>query len=305
MNFCDIQAFMAIVETRSFLKASELLFFSQSTISRRLKNLEAYLGYELISRGKGQRSIELTARGAQFVLIAEKWLSVWHETQQFINSNASMQLAIGCTEWFNSYLFLPFYRNIMRNEKDLSITVKSGPSYSTYELMNNAEVDVGFVCNPQAFKGIETTPILRDPLRLVCERSSEWVSDKPISPAVLDPAYEVEWNHLSDYRMWHNHWWNPDIQPRITCDFSVSLCFSFIRNPNFWLMAPASVAERFVSNDSDLVIQSLTDPAPDFICHLIVPRLIRSSRQFAVSIFNNYLVEFVDKLVEEKPYHKY
>lgn len=305
MNFWDIEAFITIVESGSLAKAAEILFLSQSTISRRLMNLETELQHELITRSKGQRSIQLTERGTQFLPIAERWLSVWHETQRYRDAPSSMHLTIGCTEWFNSYILQPFYRELMSREKTLSMKVVSGPAFTIYSLLNEAEIDVGFVCNPQVCKGVDTIPVFRDPLVLVCDSRSEWVSQEPITPDKLDSSYEIEWNHLLDYRMWHNSWWDPDIAPRVVCDFSVSLCFSLLKNPNFWMLVPISVAEHFVNEKSGLIIQPMTDNAPDFICYMIAPHVVRTSQQRGIALFKRQLNEFVDELVEKKAWHKY
>lgn len=305
MNFWDIEAFMAIVETRNLAKAAELLFLSQSTVSRRLMNLEEELGHSLARRSKGQRSIHLTERGEQFIPVAERWLSVWNETQRYKESPSTMHLTIGCTEWFNSFALRPFYSELMRREPTLSIKVVSAPSHLTYSKLNELEIDAGFVCNAQVYKGIDTIPVFRDPLVLVCSEGEEWVSPDPISPERLDPAYEIEWNHLPDYRMWHNRWWNTGGEPRIVCDFSVSLCFSFIQNSKFWIMVPKSVAEHFVGREPRLIIQPLTDSPPDFICYMIVPHLIRASRQRGIELFQDCLHDFVEDLVEKQPIHKY
>lgn len=305
MNSWDIETFMAIVKTRNMAKAAELLFLSQSTVSRRLMNLETELGCVLAQRSKGQRTIQLTESGERFIPIAERWLSVWNETQRYKESPSTMHLTIGCTEWFNSFVLLPFYQNLMYREPSLNIKIVSGPSNLIYSKLNELEVDVGFVCNSQAFKGVITRPIFRDPLVLVCNEKSEWLSPEPISPDQLDPAYEIEWNHLPDYQMWHNRWWDSYISSRVMCDFSVSLCFNFIQNPNFWILVPTSVAKHFVGKQPGLVTQPLSNYPPDFICYKISPSLIRPSKQRGLEIFQNCLDEFVEQLIRKQPLHRY
>ena len=57
MNPLEIEAFLAITETRNLSKAADKLFVSQSTISSRLTNLESEIGSPLVNRRpRNQRS---------------------------------------------------------------------------------------------------------------------------------------------------------------------------------------------------------------------------------------------------------
>ena len=45
-------------------------------MSRRMKSMEEELGYSLFERGRGQRSVELTENGKEFVPVAERLLTL-------------------------------------------------------------------------------------------------------------------------------------------------------------------------------------------------------------------------------------
>ncbi len=59
-----IEDLLAIEQTRSFSRASELRFVTQSALSRRVKSLEDWVGVELVDRGT--YPIELTPAGRRF-----------------------------------------------------------------------------------------------------------------------------------------------------------------------------------------------------------------------------------------------
>jgi len=303
MNIGDIETFLTIVETQSIYKAAEVLFLSQSTISRRLKSLENELNFALMDRSKGHRTIQLTPKGEQFISIAQKWMAIYKETQQIQNADTRIQLSVGCTEWFNAYIFLPFYQDLLKKEKQLNMTIKSGPSFTVYSLLNNMEIDIGFVVRHMPFKNIKTTPLFRDPMVLVCSRKAK-LPDTPINPDELDPFYEVEWNHLPEYRLWHERWWNPKIIPHVTGDFSVPLCFGFLEDPNFWIIVPLSVAKHF-TKEMELSIHEFTVPPPDLICYCIEHRFPKPSNSFGLKIFNQYLSRFLEDLIRTTPMVRY
>ncbi|MFQ9649995.1 MAG: LysR family transcriptional regulator [Enterocloster sp.] len=81
MDLSEIETFLTIVNTKSITKTADILFLSQPTVSHRLKSLEKELGFPLIVRKKGFKDVELTSKGSEFVSIAERYISLWKETQ--------------------------------------------------------------------------------------------------------------------------------------------------------------------------------------------------------------------------------
>ena len=82
MNISHIETFLAIIETRSFSKAAKRLHVTQSTISHRLASLENELNLQLVVRDQGISVVELTPKGEELIPIAQRWVTLWKETQQ-------------------------------------------------------------------------------------------------------------------------------------------------------------------------------------------------------------------------------
>ena len=68
MDMMSLQCFVALVDTERFTAAAELMFMSQPSFSRRIKELEAELGLLLVERST--RRIRITEAGkiSQFCL---------------------------------------------------------------------------------------------------------------------------------------------------------------------------------------------------------------------------------------------
>ena len=81
MTQSELEAFLAVVRCGTVSGAAQQLFITQPALSRRLGVLEEELGYPLLQRGRGRRSVELTAQGRAFVPVAEKWLAIWQEAK--------------------------------------------------------------------------------------------------------------------------------------------------------------------------------------------------------------------------------
>lgn len=81
MDHKDITIFLELVRCRNISKTAENLYLSQSAVSSRLKALEAEMGCQLVLRFKGQRSVELTRQGEEFISVAERWKLLLEETE--------------------------------------------------------------------------------------------------------------------------------------------------------------------------------------------------------------------------------
>ncbi len=75
MTELEIEAFLTIVKTGSITAAAQRLYETQPALSRRIRALEQELGYSLMTRSKGARTVLLTPEGAACNSVAEKWKS--------------------------------------------------------------------------------------------------------------------------------------------------------------------------------------------------------------------------------------
>lgn len=73
LDVLGVQAFVALADRGSFGKAADALFISQGALSKRLRNLESYLGCTLMDRTT--RSMELTKVGEDFLPQARRLLA--------------------------------------------------------------------------------------------------------------------------------------------------------------------------------------------------------------------------------------
>ncbi|MEO1613207.1 MAG: LysR family transcriptional regulator [Pseudomonadota bacterium] len=88
MNDAALRTFIAIAEEGSLVRASERLNVTQSTVTARLRTLEAELGQALFTRGKS--GARLTAAGARFRRYAEAMTSLWGQARQDIGLPAEV-----------------------------------------------------------------------------------------------------------------------------------------------------------------------------------------------------------------------
>lgn len=73
IDILGVQAFVAVAEHRAFHRAADALSLTQTALSRRLQNLEAFLGVRLVERTT--RSVTLTHLGEGFLPQARRLLA--------------------------------------------------------------------------------------------------------------------------------------------------------------------------------------------------------------------------------------
>lgn len=239
MNLAEIETFLMIVKTKNITKTSENLFLSQPTVSHRLKALENELDMQLITRKKGYKMIELTAKGEEFVPIAERWMALWKEMQMLQNGEEKMYLCVGSTDTLSTTILAPFYNKILIEVPNMDLRLRTHQSYEIYGLLEKHEIDIGFVYHHLHFKNIVSEPLLEEEMYLM--RSENAVSDlKDIPLQELDPSKEIFFSWETNYQIWHDQWIESTNRPRIQID-SFGMILNLLENEDMWMIAPASV----------------------------------------------------------------
>ena len=115
--------FLTVAQQGSMSAAAKTLYLSQPTVSHRLTSLENELGFPLVIRQKGHKQVELTAKGTDFIILAERWMSLWKETMELQRNQDSLLLTIGCTDSLNVAVFAPLYDRILNEQTKLDLNI--------------------------------------------------------------------------------------------------------------------------------------------------------------------------------------
>lgn len=299
MKQIDIETFLTLNKTGSLTKAAETLYVSQPTVSHRLKDLEEELGISLLMRGKGQRRIELTQKGEEFVAIAERWLALMAETSALRNQEDEIYLRIGCPDTLNNTVMLPFYRRILNDPTiNLKLNLSTHYSHNIYDLLEQHAIDLGFVFHLLKFKNIIVEPVLRERMVLVQE-SSGAVSGDRIYLNELDPANEICFYWESNYQIWHDQMISKGKRNSIEVDIFQLLSF-FLEEPCKWTIAPLSVA-RHLKQKQNVVISDIADKRkpPERITYMIKHKDLSEAREADVNLIRDQFLEYFSESINE------
>ncbi|CUX19492.1 LysR family transcriptional regulator [Clostridium sp. C105KSO13] len=291
MNMSEIETFLTIVHTKSITRTAELLFLSQPTVSHRLSSLENELGFPLMIRSKGHKQVELTPKGLDFIVLAERWMSLWKETMELQSNHEALLLTIGCTDSLNIAQFAPLYNKISCEYPNIDLSIQSHHSSELYGLLSDHSIDIGFVYHKLHYKNIITEKIFEEPFYLV-QSDQPAIQASKVHTDELDSSLELFLSWDDNFQIWHDRWLSAVSRPHIAAD-TVTLLDRLWKNPGNWMIAPVSVVLE-LSHYRTVYTSQLKNPPPNRVCYKITSRYPKTTSKQAVGFFGDILEQFLE-----------
>ena len=296
MDVIDVELFLTIVKSNSITRASEIMHFSQSTMSYRLKMLEKEIGTQLFNRRKGVRTYELTYHGELFVPIAEQWLRINQATQD-LKGYPDRMLAIGAVDSISSSVLSDVYFNMTKQQPPVRLKILTGSSLEIYNLLEHGDIDIGFIADRSDRKNIVTVPAFEQKYYVVryCKKPSSTIK---ITPKELDPNFEIYIYWGGDYEQWHKQTWGSTTPYFLWID-TVALLRMFLTDERYWAIIPDSLLQRIVAGHQDIQVYELDLPqAYSRICYMIKSKQPKMSRLESIKIFEDVLKNTTMNLIK-------
>ncbi len=295
MEIEQIKAFLTVVEQGNITKAAERLYTTQSSISKKIHALETEFNIQLFFRGRGQRNVELTPSGEQFLVLCRKWQNLKKEADSLSQKNSQLHLSIGAIELINSFTFTDLYNDLLKKHPELYMNIHTHHSSEIYHLVADHYVDLGYVYNRQTHKELIVRPLFEEEMLLVCNEKSNLT--KVVDPSQLDPKEEIYLKWSSNYEFWHDQIW-PNHQFRLHVGSS-QMIGNFLNQENKWAIVPASVIEE-MKKRCNFSVHTLSISMPVRTCYEIESRFPRMSRTEGVEAFKKDLRTFIKESKEIK-----
>lgn len=297
MNISGARAFLTVVSVKSFSKAAEALHLTQSTVSFQIKNLETELGVLLLERRKGHRTIDMTAKGREFLPIAERFAQVWDEAHALKRDNTA-SLVVSSVDSLNVYTFSPLYQQLMRGSTPLRLKIFTHQTPEVFEQVENRLVDVGFVLSQRRYDNIIAQPIFHESMLLVTseKRRVNARRRRAVDAGELDFHNEILFDWGPEFWQWHNAWCNPHIQPRMQVD-TMSMLRFFLRD-GYWTVLPESLAEA-MRRERPLGCFPITNGPPERVCYKLTHRFPKPSQQRSIEYFERKLARYLATAIRQ------
>ncbi|MDR3587171.1 MAG: LysR family transcriptional regulator [Desulfosporosinus sp.] len=295
MYYLGIQAFLAIVQEKNLKHAAESLFLSPSTVGYRLKTLEQELGVKLIERNKGGDHIRMTPSGENFVNLAERWNTLWNETQMFQSAGAQMSINISAPNSLNMYVLPPLYRALYQHVPSIRYWVHTEHTEEAVEGIVKKEMDVAFLGREMPLPAsLVLEPFIEEEMMLLRLATPERNSLEIIDIRSLDPEYELYWKWGSNYQQWHDQRWDPTYPRRVRVDMA-ELFPALMVDSKQWAIVVNSVGQ-WIAQSGKFILQKLSEKPPNRLYYKLMHRYPTPSAAQSLGILNHYL----EKLFKEK-----
>jgi Transcriptional regulator len=167
MELEHIREFIKLAEIGNYLEASEILYISQSSLSKHIKLLEKELGYELFDRSK--RTIQITPYGKIFLKYSQEIITMLYRcNSEIINYSAknNQSLVIGTLPIMAPYRITDAIVNFQNENINFNITILEGDSNKLLEMLREKKIDLAFVRTDKLEKeeDIQISPFTKDRL---------------------------------------------------------------------------------------------------------------------------------------------
>ena len=263
MTIAEMEAYLTVARRGSISAAAEELFITQPALSRRIKALEDELGYALIQRQKGVRSIQLTAEGQAFLPIARKWQMLWQETRAVADPGRRPVFHVSAVESVGLYVLPTTFQRFLEREP-YRLSFHSCHSREAYNYIESGLLDLAFVTDQMYARGVRIDTAFSESFVLVC--ASQLVNGKTVHPHQLRPEHEIRFPWTRSYDDWHTQWFDESIAPCVFLD-QVSLLRCFLRENN-WAIVPNSMGKWL--QEQGFLLYSLEDGPKDRIIYSLI-----------------------------------
>jgi DNA-binding transcriptional LysR family regulator len=163
----QLRYFLAVVETRHFTQAADLLRVAQPTLSKQIHTLEASLGAPLFERVRGD--VSLTAAGETLLPMARRMVADADAARDAVQDVIGLrrgEVRLGATPSLCASLVPVVLRTYRSAYPDITLHVTEGSSPDLISDLLAHTLDLALIVQPEhgVDPGLEATPILRESL---------------------------------------------------------------------------------------------------------------------------------------------
>ncbi len=168
MDFDQLTTFVYVAKLKSFSRAGQKVFRSQSAVSAQIRQLEQAYRAKLLDRSA--KSVELTPAGEVLFEYAEKLLRLRDESVQVVADRGNVvqgPVVFGANEATCLYLLPDIFAEFQRRYPLVHISIYRNFSHKILQRVEDGSVDVGIVTMPVKSPNLKVHQIFRDRVRFM------------------------------------------------------------------------------------------------------------------------------------------
>ncbi len=168
MDFDQLATFVYVAKLKSFSRAGQKVFRSQSAVSAQIRQLEQAYRAKLLDRSA--KSVELTPAGEVLFEYAERLLRLRDESVQGVADRGNVvqgTVLFGANEATCLYLLPDIFAEFQRRYPLVHISIYRNFSHKILQRIEDGSIDVGIVTLPIKSVNTKVHHIYRDRLRFM------------------------------------------------------------------------------------------------------------------------------------------
>ena len=184
MQFHQLMAFIRVAEQKSFSKAAETLFLSQSTVSTHINSLEKYFGQKVFDRLS--KNVTLTPFGQRLFYWSKEIISIREKAMWDLKEwtgKAEGNIIIAASTVPAQYMVPGLISSFIKKYSGISFSVTQKDSLGVANYIASGDADIGLLGEMYYTDKLEYIPIYQEKMVLVTPAST--ILEGPVSLAKL------------------------------------------------------------------------------------------------------------------------
>jgi DNA-binding transcriptional LysR family regulator len=181
----QLRILKAVATEKNFTKAASLLYISQPSLSKQIKNLEKNLDTLLINRERNKLS--LTENGKVLLQYSERILALCEESCRALidlKNGERGNLTVGASQTIGTYLMPRILALFAQNYPQIDLKVQVNSSRIIAKNIINREIDIAVVggeISDDLKRNLTIQPFVYDELSLIISKSHPFAKKKRIN----------------------------------------------------------------------------------------------------------------------------
>lgn len=267
MNTETLSTFINLSNTKSFTTTAELMYISQSTVTKRIAELEKEINSKLFSRDN--KHVILTAEGIIFLNYAKRILDLKDESIKEITSSPiyDNHLRIGTTNALYECFLFDKILNFNKSDAN-SVKIIIDHSSDLITALQDGIIDIAFTYTPFQKKGYLCNLYEKDHLVLVTAYENTEYSKGIKKEDLPDLPYLMCNFTLQEAGIFIREFFPPHYQFKFEIDNSTKLIPYLLKEKSYSFI-PQKMAEEYVKQKKFRIIPLLDFETPEIHSYYI------------------------------------
>jgi len=189
VTLAALQVFCDVVEHRSFTRAADANFLTQSAVSQRIRSLEKVLGKQLLERSKGQIGVTPTDAGRALYDGAKALLAEARDLElrvKGLTDRIAGTVRLEAVYSVGLYTLPQRLKPFLARYPSVNVHVEYQQMRRIYQNVLSGATDIGIVACPTPKPGIEVLPFGEDEMVVICPPEHPLAKEEKITLSRLE-----------------------------------------------------------------------------------------------------------------------